>query len=356
MKAKLFSMLAIAGLIFAAGCDKEEPDPIDSNIVTIMNDIGQVTTWSADSIYLIRAWDFYINNTLTIEAGTIIKFHSDGPDMIIGSGGTIIANGTDTKPIIFTSWKDDEHGGDTNGDTDGTTPARKDWGGISTNDNNGSVFNYCEFYYGGNSTYTSTLEVYGNNIQVTHCTFAFNAGDDPSGWYGALDAGYAESACVINSNTFYDNIRPFSVGLEFSIDNSNSFSHPTDNQRRNQYNGIFVETLNELNSAISWHETEVPFVIDDNDWWITSGASLTLGNNVCLKFRPQSAIVMDDTDAIINHDGAGIIFTSYKDDTCKGDTNGDGSATQPGPDDWLGIYDNITSEYVSWSNMYYNGN
>ena len=273
--------------------------------------------------------------------------------MSLGSGGTINATGTLSKPIIFTSWKDDENGGDTNGDDNQTAPAAKDWGGISTNDNNGSVFNYCEFYYGGETSYSYTLRVYGNGIQVSNCIFAHNAGDDASGWYGALDASYGGSGCSINNNIFYDNIRPLSISLAYSMNNSNQFFNPEDPHQGNQYNGIFVATIDDLNSAISWTENDVPFVIDDNDWWINSGASLTLGNNVCLKFRNASGIVLDETNAIINHNGTGVFFTSYKDDSKKGDTNGDGSATSAVVGDWEGIYDNIGTAYVDWPNILY---
>lgn len=354
MKTRIVIYLLPFALFFGFSCDDENEEPGDSsNVVYIEDDITSVTTWSGDSVYVIKAWDFYVSNTLTIEPGTIIKFHPDGPDMALGAGGTIIANGTANNPVVFTSWKDDAHGGDTNGDETQTTPAMKDWGGITTNDNNGSIFSHCEFYYGGSTSYSYTLQVYGNNIQVKNCIFAHNAGDDASGWYGALEANYAESSCVITGNIFFDNVRPLSVGVAFSMDNSNQFFNPADPQQGNTCNGIFVETGEDVNTAISWLETEVPFVIDDNDWWINSGASLTLGNNVCLKFRPGSAIVMDDTDAFINHDAPGVYFTSYKDDTRKGDTNGDGSATAPGAGDWEGIYDNIGMGYVNWINILY---
>ena len=51
--------------------------------------------------------------------------------------------------------------------------------------------------------------------------------------------------------------------------------------------------------------------------------------------------------------------SSYKDDSRKGDTNGDGGATTPGAGDWVGIYDNsltISSPYCfGWGNILYAG-
>ncbi len=352
----IITVLLTSVLMFS--CNKDDEDnPDESIIVYIEEDISEITTWYSDSIYVIEAWDFYVENTLTIQAGTIIKFTSDGPDIALGSGGTIIASGTSDEPIIFTSVKDDAYGGDTNGDESLSQPSVLDWGGINTNGENGSIFEYCQFYYGGDSYYNATLTIYGNGVIVDHCLFVNNSGNDASGWYGVLDAIDGGPDTEITHNTFYSNVRPLSIGTAFSIDNTNIFHNPDDTNVTNDYNGIFVETINEVSGVIDWSEIEVPFVIDDNDWWINSGAVLNLANNIVLKFRSGSAMVLHDgTSNIPNYNGSGVVFTSYKDDNYGGDTNGDGMSTSPVNGDWDGIYDDLGSKYVSWTNVYYSSN
>jgi len=361
MKSKFFLLFAAIAVLMIS-CEKDEDGDGDNgnnqgNVVIITSDIIEPTTWWGDSIYLIKAWDFYVENTLTIKPGAIIKFHpTEGPTLAMSGSGTVIAKGTASNPVVFTSYKDDSKGGDTNGDGNATSPSVKDWGNISTNGMNGSEFKYCEFYYGGNSTYSSTLAIEAGSVgTVENCTFAHNAGDDASGWYGALDMSGAGKGSTLKGNVFYDNVRPLSIMADMSIMDDHIFHNPDDQTQTNKYNGIFVETINETTEAnVYWQETEVAFVIDDNDWWITSGASLRLGNDVVLKFRPDAALMLEEgTSALINNTGSGVFFTSYKDDSKLGDTNGDGSATSPAKGDWYGIYDNKESIMLSWTNILY---
>ncbi|MBN2534467.1 MAG: hypothetical protein JXB88_16405 [Spirochaetales bacterium] len=72
-----------------------------------------------------------------------------------------------------------------------------------------------------------------------------------------------------------------------------------------------------LKDNLVWEETEVAFVIDDNDFWIMT--TLQLANNVVLKFRSGSELVLDlGAACLVNYNGTGVAFTSYKDDSLKG--------------------------------------
>ncbi|MDI6778020.1 MAG: hypothetical protein QMD77_02410, partial [Patescibacteria group bacterium] len=103
----------------------------------ITSDIISETTWDeTGSPYLVYK-KIYINAPLMIKPGVIVKFQYYGT----GSAGQLViknelnAVGTSEKKIIFTSMRDDEIGGDTNGDGTATRPARGDWYGLAISDN-----------------------------------------------------------------------------------------------------------------------------------------------------------------------------------------------------------------------------
>ena len=70
-------------------------------------DITANTTWNSNTIYKLDGFVYVKNNaTLTIEAGTLIKgISGKKATLIIERGSKIIARGTASQPIVFTSDK-----------------------------------------------------------------------------------------------------------------------------------------------------------------------------------------------------------------------------------------------------------
>ncbi len=98
--------------------------------------------------------------TLTLQPGTIIKFASG---CSLNVNGTLDARGTLAAPIVFTSLKDDENGGDTNGDGTKTLPNPGDWIGVYNN--GGTVkLTLAKVFYGGYGQYTNQGDASIRNV------------------------------------------------------------------------------------------------------------------------------------------------------------------------------------------------
>lgn len=353
----VFSLLAfLIMLVTVFSCKKnkdDDPDPgsCPYGIVEVTNDIENVTTWTSDNIYIIKGSKVWVNNTLTIEPGTIIKFE-EGKYLEVQQSGTIIADGKEDKPIIFTSIKDDR-GCDNNGDGSASSPHPADWSRILVG-TKGNIFNYCEFYYGGGNTWHSTLETRTGSIMVTNCTFAENVGGPYSNsYYGVLSARDSESGSVVTGNTFYNNVLPMTINANISLGTDNMFSKPNDATQSNSMNGIFV--FGSIEKDMTWEETEVPFTLVTSTLFVDYNFSLADG--VVVKSLEGNGITIKGSGNM--NFSEQVIFTSYKDDSYHGDTNGDGDATSPSKGDWDGIWNAKNSAntfYLSGNNILYADN
>lgn len=132
---KLFLMGALALAMFTS-CE-DDPDPIVDTIGGNIVKVGLLTadeTWTANNIYEL-AGRVIVNEgiTVTIEPGTIVKGRTGNGSLasalIVSRGAKLMAEGTATSPIIFTSILDDIAVGETVGTNLSKTDNQK-WGGL----------------------------------------------------------------------------------------------------------------------------------------------------------------------------------------------------------------------------------
>jgi pimeloyl-ACP methyl ester carboxylesterase len=98
----------------------------------ITGEITVPTTWTKEwSPYKVSG-NVAVKAPLTIEAGTVVKFGISGLDGL-KIQNEFFVNGTREEPVVFTSLRDDEYGGDTNGDGSRTKPTIGSWSQIMFN-------------------------------------------------------------------------------------------------------------------------------------------------------------------------------------------------------------------------------
>ncbi|MCF0049204.1 T9SS C-terminal target domain-containing protein [Dyadobacter chenwenxiniae] len=207
---KLFNILMIGLLLTGfSACNDDDPDPVveppvANEIVKVSGSITANTNWTADKQYLITGFVYVKSGaTLTIAPGTIIKGDKDSKGaLFIERGGKIMAVGTATQPIIFTSNQaaGQRKAGDWGGLVIlGKAPVNKtpavvegeeltEFGGTEVADNSGEL-KYVRIEFAG-IAYASNKEINsltmggvgsGTKIEYVQCSYG---GDDSFEWFG----------------------------------------------------------------------------------------------------------------------------------------------------------------------------
>lgn len=107
------------------------------------------------------------NATLTIPAGTVVKFKNQ---LVLREGASFVAQGTANAPVVLTSLQDDSYGGDLNNNGTATLPAHSDWSGLYAYYVNTSITlqNVLLRYAGNGITSSSTLSILDSTIEKSY--------------------------------------------------------------------------------------------------------------------------------------------------------------------------------------------
>jgi len=317
--------------------------------------------------------------SLSAEPGTVIKLTASGGIVVYG---ILQFQGQASAPIVLTSLKDDEVGGDTNSDGGASLPGPANWDGLVFALGSSGRISNCWVRYGGSarqlapglfaigavSCYTDgvtlqSCELYGNSIgvycsgaspTVTACSIVdsreagvrCDKGSSPKiadceigGRYTNPNKGItADSASLtqvtaeplVVRNTLRGNKWAFAVSPAAMANLS-----PT-NLVSACANGAVMLSAGQVSGSVLWPAFGGAYLLTGTVT-VPSGSSLTIAPGVVAKAQQDVELIVGGALTAEGRPDARIVFTSAKDDSVAGDTNGDRSATSPEPGDWIGV-------------------
>jgi parallel beta-helix repeat protein len=274
-----------------------------------------------------------VNQNVRLEIGSnnILKF---GNWTSLNIYGSLYANAAENESIYFTSYYDDNWGGDTNNDGTASAPSFGNWYGIqfqNESDDAGSLLNRCNIRFAGAGN-IGGISTYNASPTVSNCDISNN--------YIGIYMQYASNP-VLNNNTIGSSkLTPLAMSFEANPLMSNNILSFSDNE----YDaiGLIGGTLSAdavLKTRSVTNVDNITYLMLDQIV-VPQGKTLTINKGIVIKSYSYSHRIIVSGTLIANATADSMIsFTSAKDDNYgnPGDCNKDGTITSPTVGDWGGI-------------------
>jgi hypothetical protein len=287
---------------------------------------------------------------LILSAGVVFKLDQGA----LNVSGVLQAVSATEDEIVFTSFRDDTFAGDTNGDGAESLPAPGDWWRIYLRPGSRANLGQAIVRYGGAGD-TNAVDAEGASLIIADSQIQYNLKNGVAAKDGLLQvtgsqisangengikfcACFESEAPIISGNTLSNN-GAFAISVSTE---ETAYVNPTIEGNTGTGNGINGVNLSVvLGNTVLAPNPNLPYVVHAID--TTEGAALTILAGTVFKADQTlsalgSKIIVRGTIQVNGQDGNPVVFTSLKDDAYGGDTNGDGTTTQPAPGDWRGVF------------------
>lgn len=259
---------------------------------------------------------------LTLGAGIVLKSFNGQGVMI---DGTLVTNGTQDDPVVFTSLPDDVYGGDTNNNGP-STGSPDTWSGLRFGAGAGaSTLSNTVVRYTGLG-FSAAIEIFGSSPSFSDCLFR-------NGQWGAIDLnGIAATPtftrCAFQDNSNYAVQIPIAAAAGFLDCVSLGTTY---GQFLRIVDGTLTSSLtlgaeNMVNGALVLAS---PLVVP-------VGVTLTLKPGATFKTENGVGAAFHGGVAIAADGGKPVVFTRIEDDEFGGDTNSNGPSVGV-TDSWYGV-------------------
>jgi hypothetical protein len=263
--------------------------------------------------------------TLTFGPGVIVK-HSAVLTFTVQ--GTLLAGGTPSSPVVFTSIHDDTAGGDTNRNGGATAPVAGQWVGL-----------YC-----GGAADGTTLSSVRVRYAGWNATPAINLDAADAALNDVRTSSLGGPALGLNNNSYPSAVNCAFDGGTYAVIAARMAALPGFSGCTATGNSVF--NAHYVNSGLVTPSESVAVTTDDTlngagtiavatTLNVQAGGSLALDAGVVIKFIGVQAMNTYGTLSTTGSAGNPVVFTSITDDAYGGDTNQDLANSAAIPGQWV---------------------